>query len=401
MNELQFKSNRIQKAGFCNCIKESGTAKNKKEAMECNQTIDNEVPREAGIIALSVMPFIMIISVAGNSLIVWLTFKLKILSVPMNILVINLATCNIIITIFPGLMFTVENAIGKWPFEDLFCRVSVGVEYSILTYSNAIMVGIAIEQYFAVVLPFKNLVTRRTTRWILIAGWTASIVVQIGYILLMTPSLPSEVLASPNSECHIGWAASPVGLSGGMLIYYVAAFILLIAIPFLIMLGLYSKIIYVTKRAQRPGGHTRTTKLRERKRKQRMVKMLVATLILFQICWMPSFIQEFLISAGAEAHLSSSQIQILNLITSIMGYSHSALNPLTYPIFNRQYRTAVKEFFQSLIKAKTITQKIRKDEEDQIESQLSNKVFFQSFKTARVIPEEKRTNGDDQVESPV
>ena len=346
--------------------------------MELNQTINTSqssqetVPREVRIIAMSVMPVIMIISLVGNSLIIWLTVKMKILKGPMSILVINLATCNIIITMIPAAMFTVENGLGAWPFEPLFCRASVGVEYSVLTASNAIMVGIAVERYFAVVMPLKKLIARKTTRWILITGWAAAILNEIGYILLMTLSLPSELSESSKSECHVGWAPSPKGLSGAKLVYFIITFILLVIIPFLVMLGLYSKLIYVTHKTERPGRHTNATKLREKRRKHRMIKMMVVTLILFQICWMPAFIQELLLSAGEEVNLSSNEIQILNLITSIMGYSHSALNSLMYPIFNRQYRVAFKKLFQCFKKGRKISQETRTNGDDHIKNHVND-----------------------------
>ena len=317
--------------------------------MDLNQTVNASlVPTEIPIITLSLVPFISITSLLGNSLVMWLTVKTKSLNGPMSILVITLAICNLIITMFPGLMFTVENALGEWPFSTLCCVVSIGVEYSTLTFSNVVMVGIAVERYFAVVMPLKNLSTRRRTRWILITGLAAALLNCLGFNLLVAPSLSSK-LSSSKYECHIGWASYPNGLSGKALIYFIATFLLLILIPFITMLCLYGKIIYATYKTERPGKHTDSTTVREKKRKHRMTKMLISTLILFQICWLPSYIQELTLSFDKELAISIDTARILDLVTSIMGYSHSAFNPLMYPIFNKNYRTALKKFLQGFI----------------------------------------------------
>ena len=107
-------------------------------------------------ITLVIFPIIMLAGVIGNLVIIKLTLSFPCLKGNSNMYIIHKSVCNVIISSVPTTMFMVETALETWPLGGVICNASVVIEYAVLTTSNLIMVVICVEQYFAVMKPFKQ-----------------------------------------------------------------------------------------------------------------------------------------------------------------------------------------------------------------------------------------------------
>ncbi|XP_066297732.1 alpha-2C adrenergic receptor-like [Branchiostoma lanceolatum] len=99
------------------------------------------------------------------------------------------------------------------------------------------------------------------------------------------------------------------------------------------------------KRRKREEGRKRHEKLRQRIRlsKERRLTMVIGIVMgAFVLCWLPFFVSYLVVTVCASCSLSP----LLFRFFVWLGYCNSALNPLIYTLFNKDFRDA----FQKIIK---------------------------------------------------
>ncbi|CAD7084671.1 unnamed protein product [Hermetia illucens] len=94
----------------------------------------------------------------------------------------------------------------------------------------------------------------------------------------------------------------------------------------------------------------------QQKSKVKVVKMLVAVVILFVLSWLPLYVIFARIKFGGER--SSQEDEILSIAAPIaqwLGSSNSCINPILYAFFNKKYRRG----FGAIIKSRTCCGRLR------------------------------------------
>lgn len=77
----------------------------------------------------------------------------------------------------------------------------------------------------------------------------------------------------------------------------------------------------------------------QQKSKVKVVKMLVAVVILFVLSWLPLYVIFTRIKLGGT--VDEWEDEILGIVTPIaqwLGVSNSCINPILYAFFNKKYR---------------------------------------------------------------
>ena len=301
-------------------------------------------------VGFGVLPAIIVLSVFGNSLVIHLTRKYEVLKGPMKLLVINLSVCNIVLCFFP-FMYVVELVLGDWHFGKKACNGLVVFEYAVLTSAKMSLIIIAIERYVAVVKPFKKKFSLRGTRWMVLIAWLVGWPFAVPFVILQNRYIDDHhPKAAAQPECNNMWAVTTVGMSTTAISYYSVMFVLLYVVPIIIMSVCYFRVIHVVlNKMQRPGHQTDDSKKRESEQKWRTIKMLIATMVVFQVCWLPSYIQEFLLAGGVQNVAENLKIQVINLICGAFGYVYCSTTPLLYFVFNHQYRRALQMYKRDMM----------------------------------------------------
>eukprot|EP00794_Sanderia_malayensis_P011230 gene11230-12409_t len=287
-------------------------------------------------VALIVFPIIIIVSIAGNSLVISLTAKFHCVNGSVNTFIIHKAFCNIIISTLPTSLFIVETLSKTWPFGSVTCNAIVVIEYAVLTTSNLILVIQCREQYIAVVKPFRKQ-KRRNAKLALLFAWTVGWPIAIPFVIFQSRYLEHGINGG-KPECSDLWVFTPDKPSTNHFIYFILIFTLFVFVPLVAMIGLYSRIIYeFVYKMKRPGIATPSIKERARKRKWNTIKLLVTSVILFQICWLPSFVHEIVLYLR-----ESNAVTLASLATSVAGYAYGAINPFIYFCFVGKYRQSFR-----------------------------------------------------------
>lgn len=94
----------------------------------------------------------------------------------------------------------------------------------------------------------------------------------------------------------------------------------------------------------------------QQKSKVKVVKMLVAVVILFVLSWLPLYVIFARIKFGGEIEMWEEEIlPIATPIAQWLGASNSCINPILYAFFNKKYRRG----FVAIIKSKKCCGRLR------------------------------------------
>lgn len=86
----------------------------------------------------------------------------------------------------------------------------------------------------------------------------------------------------------------------------------------------------------------------QQKSKVKVVKMLIAVVILFALSWLPLYVIFFRLKFGGEVESwEDDALQIATPIAQWLGASNSCINPILYACFNKKFRKGFMELVRS------------------------------------------------------
>ncbi|XP_053240903.1 gastrin/cholecystokinin type B receptor isoform X1 [Podarcis raffonei] len=330
---------------------------------------------------------IFLLSVFGNVLVIWVLVANKRLRTVTNSFLLSLAVSDLMVAVFCLPFSFIPSLMGTFVFGKVVCKAVsylMGMAVSVSTFS---LVAIAIERYNAICNPLQSRVwqTRSHAYRVIAATWLISALLMLPYPIYTTTQ-PGE----PNiTQCTHKWPGSNVKQAWSVLLL-----VTLFLIPGLVMIvayGLISRELYrgiqfemdLTRQAKaqqnggsaeplppcaeegdgcyvqvsRPAGgavelsvltpedgaqqeaarvNTSRAKLLA---KQRVVRMLVAIVVLFFVCWLPLYaVNTWRAFDPQAAHhaLSGTPISFIQLLC----FASACVNPFVYCFMNKRFRKA-------------------------------------------------------------
>lgn len=140
----------------------------------------------------------------------------------------------------------------------------------------------------------------------------------------------------------------PPGLDGSL--YFLLANLLLCYILPTVLISLCYILIWVRVARRNIPSDTKDAQIErmQQKSKVKVVKMLVAVVILFVLSWLPLYVIFARIKLGGD--LSEWEEEILPIATPIaqwLGAANSCINPVLYAFFNKKYRRGFMAILRS------------------------------------------------------
>ena len=276
-----------------------------------------------------------IVSCIGNSLVIHVIRKNRLLKSTTYLLILNMACGDLLATVLvcPSLIKFLFIGIvwlsGK--FGSVLCKMNLYVALVALLGCIFSLVGITIDRYLAVTRPLKH------KPW---TKWTKIIIPTIWFTAILLPLKIWDEIGivgkdSGNTVCINGQS------SIGLMIIMATCFLL----PFTVMLVLYPIICYRLWTRRIPGEvnalHQQRTNLMARK----VTKMMIAVVLSFFVCWAPQC--GFIWIHPYATDLVGSLPYELIPFTIWLEVLNCALNPVLYAIFNESFRKAFKEIMFS------------------------------------------------------
>ena len=280
----------------------------------------------------------LVVSLVGNTLIAIIIYKTKTMRTTTNYFVLNMAISDLLlpIVVFPSSILEMNE--GLWFFSgkqvQAFCNVKFFIQYVSMLVSVVNLVLIAVDRFGAVVFPFRRpLIGSKLCPLVILSTWVALIVLSspifFGY---------KSVEYTVELTCELMWKRR---FFSDNYLYYMP--FVLVAIAFTLIIILYSLILFKLK-SQKPPGEQSVNAVRQReKREKNVLRMAVAIVTGFFLCWGPSNIIALLFAfVWDDITRLSCEVATYWSITLFMAYANCAVNPCICFAFSGKYRQALK-----------------------------------------------------------
>jgi len=198
------------------------------------------------------------------------------------------------------------------------------------------LVLIAVDRFGAVVFPLRYpLISSKLCRFFILATWILTMVVLSPYLFAMKTSEYRGGL-----KCRMLWN-EVFGESSSFKDYFVAILVVFIFIPFVLIATLYIIIFLKLKSQKIPGVQSANAEEKRRQRERNVLKMAIAIVSGFAICWLPLIIRYFLVFFASDIIMSCG-FQYFSSVAFLMVNTNCAINPCICFIFSTNYREGLK-----------------------------------------------------------
>jgi len=284
----------------------------------------------------------MIIAVIGNSLVFYITIRKRRRNA-MEISIASMAASDLLFAAFLPIRI-LKIFIANWVFGELLCKTHYYVRSLSVLVSCSTMVFIAIDRYLVIKKPFQNNLSHESrTKNVfvfVILIWLMAAIFALPYAYFGTVTKDGDI-----STCH------PFSVSGKMLL--IICFLVIIVqfvIPITITSIVYCIICCYLLRLENVGEVIESQRSRFIASRKRMIKMLIIILLVFVICWLPTYLVVIIDVYYKIFNTSSHEIINMNVhvVTKFMGYLSICFNPFIYSWFNSDFWFEAKKFMRCI-----------------------------------------------------
>ncbi|XP_075985380.1 orexin/Hypocretin receptor type 1-like isoform X2 [Anticarsia gemmatalis] len=344
---------------YCNMSKE--------EYMEMLNDYIFPQPYEWVLIATHAIVFV--IGLVGNALVCIAVYRNHSMRTVTNYFIVNLAVADfmvILICLPPTVLWDVTET---WFFGTAMCRTVLYFQSVSVTVSVLTLTFISVDRWYAICFPLKFKSTTGRAKTAILIIWLLSLLFNVPefVVLQVQRKMQLRFNAQYFMQCTSTWS------DDSDLKWHIIKALFLYTFPLLLMMIAYCQIVRVLWRSDNIPGHTeshtlcsttqghnnwlaanrRTTpsihtnastegQLRSRRK---AAKMLVAVVVMFAVCYFPVHLLSVL--RVAYDVRQSEVMTCIALISHVMCYANSAVNPLIYNFMSGKFR---REFHRSYFK---------------------------------------------------
>ena len=284
---------------------------------------------------------LFLVSLVGNTFIAIIVFKTKTLRKPINFLIVNMAMSDMLVPIFlfPRelvLTYTRSWLIGD-PLGQVLCKLSIYASNLSFTVSIQSLVLIAVDRFGAVMFPLCSpLINLKRCRFFILATWIIA-------IAIFCPNLfASKVVESPEGlACVADWKDA-LGESPSYKNFVLVMQVVIFCVPLVLITILYSAITLKIKSQKIPGEQSTNTREKRLERERNVLKLSVAVVVGFALCWLPLSIKWFMLFNSDRTITSSCGFYYFWSVSLFLAKSNCAINPWICICFDGHYSRGLK-----------------------------------------------------------
>ncbi|NXP55272.1 XCR1 protein, partial [Heliornis fulica] len=246
-----------------------------------------------------------LLSLLGNTLVLWILFKYENLTSLTNTSIMNLCISDLVFSCMLP-FWAVDQSFG-WIFGEFLCKAVNGV-FSVGYYSGVFFLTImTILRYLSVVNPLSTL--RSQTECF---GFLVSLAVWTGSILIVIPemihtSVQEDVEGNKNCD-YDDWEWKKIDIYQRNVLFLIS---------FGVIGFCYTKILMILLRARS-------------RRKHRTVKLILIIVVAFFLSWAPYNILSFLLTFPSPTCQYQKDSNLAFHISRKIAFFHCCLNPVLY-----------------------------------------------------------------------
>ncbi|XP_078085263.1 C-X-C chemokine receptor type 1-like [Mustelus asterias] len=271
-----------------------------------------------------VYSLVCILAVTGNMIVIIVILYNRRMISSTDIYLLHLAVADLLFSV--TLPFWAVDAISGWVFGDAMCKI-ISLLQEINFYSGILLLAcISVDRYLSIVYSTQTHKRKRPFRIKLFcaAVWMLAIVLSLP-ILYKGEYAPLDVSRTICYEILDGESAETWRVTTRFLRHFIG-----FLIPLAVMIFCYSATIW--KLCQTKGFQ-----------KQKAMKVIIAVVLAFLICWLPNNITVFvdtLMRSGFIDYACGSRNHIDRALigTQILGFLHCCINPILYAFIGVKFR---------------------------------------------------------------
>lgn len=295
-------------------------------------------PMDIKVVKAACYSIIILISLLGNSALIAIVARYKHMQTTTNLLIANMAISDLMVSAFavPRELTQIFTGMERWLIDGAAGVILCKLVYFFQDVSTAVSIQsilvITVDRYAGVVQPYRDpIITTKRRRVLIPLIWLISMGLHVTYFHTVRLKQVNNI-----RYCIFSWEPAFDSLQAQR-IYFVAISVILIAIPLTVITVLYS-LMFRSITKQRSFWQTVSSfRMRRRKENTKIIKKILAIIVLFVVCILPIDITGLL-------HLFAWQEKIpcgidhLNFAVKFIFYSNAALNPCIYFLLNERYR---------------------------------------------------------------
>ena len=255
-------------------------------------------------------------------------------------LIANMAMSDLLYPIFLFPVRLTELHVGSWligsTLGQVLCKIHAFLADISTLVSIQSLVLISVDRYAAVVVPLRSpLFSHKVCRCLIVGTWVLAAAFHWPYLFNFNLVEYQEEKRCMNQREVIFGETSSFGihlLSGFIFFYY---------IPFVVLVILYSIILIKLKKQAHPGEQSASAEEQRTRRNRNVLKMTVAIVVAFFICWIPFSIQ-LVTSYFVPKNTLDCKFWVSYYVALFMAYTNCAINPIICLTFSSNYRQALR-----------------------------------------------------------
>ena len=291
--------------------------------------------------------FAFLVSLVGNSVIIHIVRKDNSMKTTTNYLIVNQACADILVATMELLNDTTYFFENKW-FEGIIgiitCKLLRASLFILPAFSGWILIAIAVDRFFAVTRPFQVSPLSRHFKKTVVFLWVWSAVSAADVLtLIRLRKEKTSDFCETVDNVYYGWRE-----------FSLTSLVLKVVVPLVAIIILYTIICLKLWARKVPGeGANQNERQAEAiKTAKKVTRMMIAVVVLYELCWLPYFIIMSMSLIRGESPLKSDPHTgniHLNFFILWLTVAYSAINPFVYLTFNQKFRSGFKNLYKDCL----------------------------------------------------
>ncbi len=301
----------------------------------CDSDTHRHIPKYC---LLTLYFLVSVVSIVGNTVVVFVIYKFRRMQSFMNWVIFNLAVADLLTTLFCICVDVTMEIKERWVFGEVLCPVLFPLRGTMIFSSVFTLVFLSLSRYWAIIYPLKPQPTVRFAKMCIVVIWLASLIITIPYMTSLKYDKEKDI-------CYEMWSKEQHKL------YTVYTFIFMYVLPVLLIGISYYRIVdqIVNIKSRKRLLSMCATIINDRvlmKENRDLVKLAIIITSTFCLCILPYHIM-WLLYDFSDIEEDFIYFQDAMHIVYLLLYLNSAINPISYNIFSSNFRAAFRELLVS------------------------------------------------------
>ena len=291
--------------------------------------------------------FAFLVSLVGNSVIIHIVRKDNSMKTTTNYLIVNQACADILVATMELLNDTTYFFENKW-FEGIIgiitCKLLRASLFILPAFSGWILIAIAVDRFFAVTRPFQVSPLSRHFKKTVVFLWVWS-AVSAADVLALIGLREEEAydFCETVDRVYYGWRE-----------FSLTSLVLNVVVPLVAIIILYTIICLKlwARKVPGEGANQNERQVEAIKTAKKVTRMMIAVVVLYELCWLPFFIIMSMSLIRGESPLKSDPHTgniHSNFFILWLTVAYSAINPFVYLTFNQKFRSGFKHLYKDCL----------------------------------------------------